>query len=251
MSQHRARAQILDLDLGNTRLKYRCAERRGSIGYDEPLPVFKHSDKPRRIRVASVLGDERNKAIAAKLRERYGCEAEFAVSEPACAGVRNGYDQPATLGVDRWLAVVAAFNRVGAALVVDLGTAATFDYVDDTGKHLGGFIVPGLQLLQQALVRNTESVHTERADPLASAANADSDASLALGSSTRAAVLNGAQVTLVRLIEAEIRRAQEKCHPDAHLLLCGGGATQIAPDLACAFEIVPDLVLDGLGFVLR
>ena len=75
-------------------------------------------------------------------------------------------------------------------------------------------------------------------------------ASLALGRSTAAAVVNGARVTLVRLIEAEFKRAQTLCHSDASLLLCGGGATEIAADLNGRFEIVPDLVLDGLGFAL-
>lgn len=232
---------ILDLDLGNSRMKYRCGSRRGATSYASPLPVFDDSAQLRRIRVSSVLGEQRNAQLSQSLTAAYGPECEFAQALRSCAGVVNGYRVPNRLGVDRWLAVVAAFNAFGPALVVDVGTAVTLDFVNDRGVHLGGYIVPGVQLLQQSLRENTQSV---RFDTPVTAVQ------LQPGTDTDAAVTHGSFVTIVRLIEAELVRARQLCHHSARLVLCGGDAAGITEHLSCPYRLVADLVLDGLGYAL-
>ena len=75
--------------------------------------------------------------------------------------VKNGYREPSSLGVDRWMVVLAAYHRCsGTALVIDLGTAITLDYIRSDGQHLGGYIVPGTHLSQRALL--TVSVSNAR-----------------------------------------------------------------------------------------
>lgn len=232
---------ILDLDFGNSRLKYRCGVHRGALGYEDPLPAVLADVSVRRIRVASVLDDQPSTKLAQRLQATYGPECEFAQSEKECGGVRNGYVDPSMLGVDRWLAVIAGYKQFGAALVVDLGTAGTFDYVTNKGKHLGGYIVPGLRSMQQSLLENTAFVRPEIAARLTD---------LGLGTDTQGAVARGAFVTIVRLIEAELVRARQLCHHSARLVLCGGDAVSIAKHLRCDYQLVPDLVLDGLEYSL-
>jgi len=241
MRQNDCDTKTLDLDLGNTRLKYRCGHQRGWIYYDGSLPNFDDANSLQRIRIASVLGCERNKEWAATLRQRFGLEGEFAKSRAQCAGVTNGYHQPAAIGVDRWLAVVAGYNKVGPAMVVDVGTATTIDFVDAQGAHLGGFIVPGRQLLQSCLLQGTEAVRIDTESKLTSTA---------IGRDTESALANGALLLLVRLIEAELVRARQLCQHSVTLLMCGGGARGVAAHLSCPFDIVPDLVLDGLDYAL-
>jgi type III pantothenate kinase len=160
----------------------------------------------------------------------------------AC-GVRNGYRDPRQLGVDRWLAVVAAFARVhGAACVVDAGTALTVDAVDDTGLHLGGYIVPGLDLMQRALTSSTGDL-AERSSVVHAAGRT------LLADNTRDAISRGCIAALGALIErAHAALSASSAAPPA-LLLTGGDAAQIEAVLDVASETVPDLVLQGLRLV--
>ena len=73
--------------------------------------------------------------------------------------MKCAYADPSRLGIDRWIAVLAAYHLApGGACVIDAGTAATFDAVDAHGRHLGGLIMPGPQLLAAALDRNTSNI---------------------------------------------------------------------------------------------
>lgn len=260
---------ILDVDLGNSALKFRCGVQRGRVDYAPTrgvgvpavvLPDLSGVDEVHRVRVASVLSPEQDAEFARLVASRWGCQCEFARSVAETAGVRNGYLKPETLGVDRWLALVAGFTQAqGAVLVVDLGTAVTLDYVDVTGQHLGGFIVPGSALMVQSLLSETAAIK------FADGAELDN---LNPGRETRDAVERGALLGLVQLIDGELERLSQLCHhnarsaagafeagnspekQDSQLLLCGGGADAVVPHLKSPFVLVPELVLDGLALVL-
>ena len=114
---------VLDIDMGNTRTKWRCGDETGALPAPQlPRPVA----VPERVRIATVLG---NRGVLARaVKARFGVDAEFASPSARLAGVRCGYDEPGQLGVDRWLAAVAAWQRVrDAVAVVSVGTAATVD----------------------------------------------------------------------------------------------------------------------------
>jgi pantothenate kinase type III len=75
-------------------------------------------------------------------------------------GVRNAYPKHNKLGVDRWLAMLAAYHYYNAPVcIVSCGSALTLDIVDSQGQHLGGMIMPGLNLMQQALSRGTANLN--------------------------------------------------------------------------------------------
>ena len=254
MDQNRINSdQILDIDLGNSAAKYRFGERAGSVAHrsdgsvdvsliDIDSTSADGAMPPRRIRLCSVLGDEQTSGFVMNAQRRWGVEAEVARSLESAGGVTSGYREAATLGVDRWLAVLAAYHRAGGAtLVVDLGTAVTLDYVNAAGKHLGGYIVPGTHLMSYSLLNDTAEIEFSKGL---------SESRLEPGCSTKEAVERGALLMLRNLIEGEVERFHELCHHDAQTILCGGGAQTIAPFLRCAFEVVPELVLDGLAVAL-
>ena len=227
---------ILDVDIGNTRTKWRFGDACGaSAGIDAPaLPAA-----PERIRIACVAGDRAQ--IAERFLTAYGVSVEFAESTSELAGVTCGYEEPARLGVDRWLACVAAWNAVeGPVVVVDLGTAATLDFVTADGRHLGGYIVPGLGLMATALARDTAGVRVA----------GDLAPELGPGRSTAQAVRRGATAMLVDFIEASVARFAKECRDAPLVALTGGDAGLLADRFTFQPRLEPDLVLDGLALAL-
>ena len=228
--------QVLDIDMGNTRTKWRCGNQTGAL----PAPGLPSLEPaPARVRVATVL---RNRAdIAMGIQQRFGVEAEFATASAYLAGVRCGYRDPRRLGIDRWLAVVAAWRRVsGAVAVVSVGTAATVDFVDANGRHEGGFIAPGWRLLGDSLGRQTADV---RPDP-------DARPRRAPGTNTQDAVAAGTFLMLLAFVDAAIADFAHRTLPPRTVFVTGGDATLVAPRLAAAACCEPNLVLDGLAIAL-
>ncbi|HID72512.1 TPA: type III pantothenate kinase, partial [Candidatus Micrarchaeota archaeon] len=162
---------ILEIDVGNTRAKWRVVDALGQAGdrghwahSKTALPAAAELDdmlgcsRCRRARVGSVAGAALNQRLQDWAATRK-LDIQFAQTSVACAGVSNSYDQPARMGVDRWLAMLAAFNHYrGNLCVIDCGTALTFDVVSAAGKHIGGLIMPGVRLQQNALREHTDKV---------------------------------------------------------------------------------------------
>jgi len=158
---------VLLVDLGNTRLKWAVLRdgRLGQVtavphaadGSDAPaLTAWEQLAVPLRVLVGSVAGPECDRALTAHSRRLWNLEPRFVRARAEALGVTNGYDSPEKLGVDRWLALLAAHaDGRGAACVVDCGTAVTIDVLDDAGRHRGGLIVPGLQLMGECLRTRT------------------------------------------------------------------------------------------------
>ena len=242
-----ARADVLDLDIGNTRTKWRCGALAGALPAPE-LPAL--AAKPRRVRIANVGGDQ--KALAVAVRRSYDVSAEFAVVTPTLGGVRCGYRQPEQLGIDRWLATVAAWRQARAAtVVVGAGTAITVDFVAADGRHLGGYIAPGLALLAAALRRGTADagIRTAAAPPGEDAPRCNgAPGTLPVGTpgrSTAEAVASGVATMLAGFVEAAVAGATE-----ADVFLTGGDAPALAAVWQRPLRQVPTLVLDGLAIAL-
>ena len=234
-SEANAHAATLDVDVGNTRTKWRHGDQTGvAAGLD--APVLSHA--PQRVRIA--CGAATISAVAKQFGEAYGVTPEFAATATSAAGVTCGYEQPASLGVDRWLAIIAAWHKApGPLMVVDLGTAATLDFVDGAGRHLGGYIVPGLGLMPVALAQGTAGVRVA----------GDLGAELDPGRNTAQAVRRGAMAMLLDFIEASCQRFEQAAGA-ATLFLTGGDAVLVAERLERDARLVPDLVLDGLPLAL-
>lgn len=244
---------ILELDIGNSRIKWRLLgtkdhllEVRGRVADPAELARAIPADLSlERLRIACVRPGEALDRVRQWALSAHGLVPEIAKVVPSCRGVRIFYGDPARLGVDRWLAMLAARSLSGGACtVIDCGTALTIDALDDTGQHLGGFIVPGLALSTRALTEHT-GIRLLGARRVAA---------LTPGHSTEDAVYNGALALLVALIErtvgGNIAAAAGEGYP---VFLTGGDASLIGASLSlagAAIRQVPDLVFDGLALAL-
>ena len=250
---------ILELDAGNTRIKWRLRQKQDSgwmtvaadsvFAQQKTPSVFielgKQLDKLPiqridRLLVASVRGEGFKPVFVSLMTEKWHLQPEFAVPSASFAGLHNGYVEPGALGVDRWLALVAAWVRSGkACCVVDCGTTITIDVVTAEGRHLGGYIVPGLHVMRDSLA------HRSRA--LSTAASAwDSPAP---GTTTLTAVHNG----LLAMALGVMRSIRQDCLAAGHQLewfSSGGDAHVLAPHLDWQYRLESDLVMEGLELVM-
>ena len=184
--------------------------------------------------LASVARDERDAALVAQLESARDIAVQRIVTESRAAGVTCAYAEPSRLGVDRWLAVIAAHEPQRPAIVIDAGTAITIDAVDGNGIHLGGLIAPGIGLMRHALYTRTDRIPDE----------GEIDTNL-LGGDTRAAVSGGTLHAAAGYIDRVVGKllvvdAGMRC------LLTGGDAERLRPLLDVATEYHPRLVLDGM-----
>jgi len=249
---------ILELDAGNTRIKWRIRQHGedgswariagGNVFAQQKTPSvfielgrqFENLQLARitRLLVASVRGEGFRNIFSALMTEKWHLQPEYAVVADMAAGVRNVYKEPSKLGVDRWLAMVAAFAQArGACCVVDCGTTITVDLVAADGQHLGGYIVPGLHLMRESLANRSRAL------------NADQMAwdSVMPGASTAAAVHNGILAMALGFLR-DIRQSENGRH--SSWFLTGGDADVLSQLMDWECKVVPDLVMDGLELTM-
>ena len=172
--------------------------------------------------LSNVAGDTVIATLSKQLRAQFAISLQVAKVSPRVGLVSCGYTSLETLGVDRWLAVLAAFEKTGrAAVVVDAGSALTVDIVNSEGVHQGGYIVPGVRLLQESLWQGTDQVKVDQYG---------SGEQPIPGVTTEQAVSHGCILMLVAFIE---RLAAER---RAELIITGGDALLIKSQLAVKAE---------------
>lgn len=195
-----------------------------------------------RILVSNVAGPELRQQLAERLPAATGADVEFAVAEARRDGLVSAYSEPGRMGVDRWLAMLGAWSRLReACLVVDVGTAMTIDVIDDEGRHLGGQIVPGLELMLSSLHRGTGELPNLRGEDAVQAG-----AKVDFGADTESAMRIGARSALIGAVLVSVERVHERL-PAARLVLTGGGAPLILDVMTAPCLHHPDLVLQGLA----
>ena len=250
----------LDLDLGNTRIKWRLSACQSTLKsdqqsacvtgvafYDEGIltavaNVTNQSGvKIGRVRIACVAGPERLEKVIAQCRHLCRREPELARVIRECAGVRAGYRDLSHLGVDRWLGLLAAYQHYqSGCVVVGCGTAVTVDLVDAMGQHLGGYIVPGFELMRGALYSNTNAVRIEQLQ-------APDD--LSPGDDTAPAVNKGLLLMIKALVDNACARLQQDQTAVA-TVLTGGDAPLLQAFFNGQCDYNEHLVLDGLAVAL-
>jgi type III pantothenate kinase len=229
------------MDVGNTRAKWRLclgAEiiEAGALGRESAAILPALAQPPSGLWVASVAGASLESAIRAEARSRWNIEPWFARSTATACGLTNSYEQPQRMGVDRWLAMLAAWQQVGNAVcVVDAGSALTIDFVSQGGEHLGGYILPGLDSMERALLQDTDRVRF---------ADAPRD-SIAPGRCTEHAVFNGLLLSQAGAVALALTRQSG----DFALLFSGGNGSALQTVLEMEGSFEPDLVLDGLALL--
>ena len=239
--------QVL-IDLGNTRWKMATASH-GLIGpvrqgsYAEPgtfsAALAEISGGAVGALLASVVDRDRTEALLALTRDVTGRTVRRVLADDPVPGIRSGYRNPAQLGVDRLLAMVAARARCSGPLcVVDAGSAVTVDFVDAEGQHLGGFILPGQRLARECLLART-SIPDQ----------AEVERGARLGRDTATAVAMGALQAVAGIIERFVCGRDALFAHGATVFLGGGDAGDLAPLMPVPCEQVEHLVLSGLAVV--
>ncbi len=234
------------LDFGNTRVKWRIESFESRV----PLSgVAAHDNVDdlmsqwssflgllNQVVITSVASKARVDGVLRIIRSRWPlAQVSYAVNSRNMVNVQLCYEDVERLGVDRALAMVAAYDKARAAcLVIDGGSALTADYVSESGEHLGGYIVPGLAMLADALTRQTDKIWFEHDVPRGSG----------LGTSTESCVQYGVN----RMFEATLRDFALKAEELGvkRMFITGGNAEDIAAVLPGACH-EPNLVLDGLA----
>jgi len=243
---------VLLVDVGNTRIKWsvlrgdrlgrqKALEHAGVTARDLKRQLFARIPGLTRVIAASVAGTRLNRMLAATCRRETGLACEFVASARNAAGLTTRYKEPWRLGVDRFMAVIAAYHmaRARGACVIDLGTAMTIDLVDTLGVHLGGAIIPGPELMVGSVLKNTAGIAKRASGSLANKSLFAQD--------TRAAIHQGARYAAAAIVDRAVSEAQRTLQRTPLVLLTGGGAVQIEPLLQCSHVSVPDLVLRGVA----
>lgn len=244
--------QILDLDMGNSRSKWILRDissgvmKRGvckNADLHGELQILKQINITR-VRVACVAGDNERKKLRELCKSLWDVQAEFAVSAISCAGLGNAYDNPEQLGVDRWLAALAAWKCANGApcLIIDAGSALTIDTIDGNGMFLGGYIIPGLVMMQQSLVSNTGKI----ASDIESRIHKNF---VKFPTNTGQAIHWGACFAVSAAVEKSVTDFL-LLWPHGRVFVTGGGGVDIAETVGLQDTYQPDLVLYGLAWVL-
>ena len=241
---------ILEVDIGNSRIKWRLRSENTVIlssvndNTHDPDSIFDLKGiQPSAIWLSTVVPSLQQK-ISQWCYRRFGIQPQCALVTRERAGVNNGYNIPSQLGMDRWLAILAAFQLVkGACVVIDCGTACTIDIVTENGQHRGGYIVPGLKMMSDALYRTTEGVKK----PL----TAHHTILTVPGKSTDEAVTAGLSAMIIGLIEYTLKEISLN-NSNISILLTGSDGEQfqqiLADRLGRKVEFYAELVLDGLQY---
>jgi type III pantothenate kinase len=245
---------ILVIDVGNTRLKWAWLDSSGL----SPQQAIVHRDVRRsvwtsvlfdqapaasRVLVCNVAGPGVATALTSLARRKFGIRPEFVTGSLRFEPLTNGYLDPELLGADRWVGLIGAWTRVRSALcVIDAGTAVKVDSVDAAGRHLGGLIVPGIQMMRESLLRGTKEIARAAEQSTPSTAGV-------LANNTIGAVSRGSVLALAGLADRAVEMIEKDTGVRPRLLITGGDGALMAGTMRLPGEVVPDLVLQGLAAI--
>ena len=244
---------ILLIDSGNTRLKwcwfdgddfplnyesagYDQLDKKGAKLFDSPGPDIEQ------VYVCNVAGETIQKQLS-EVFSRWTPPPIFLASKALENGVSNAYIKPQALGVDRWMALQGAWSLCqDAVCIVDCGTAVTVDVMNDLGQHLGGMVIPGLELMREMLLTGTDGIRfDEESGSVEGLMARDTDS----------AVIAGTLYAVVALIDRIYRDLSTEIVTTPRLLISGGDAEEIRPLLSDQASYEPMLVFQGMLTVIE
>lgn len=177
--------------------------------------------------------------LAQMARSYFQMDAMF-ISPETKTGVRVLYDNPREVGADRVVNAVAAFHKYGGpCVVVDLGTAITFDAVSPTGDYLGGVICPGISISIGALFAKTARL------PMVDFREPDK----LIGSNTVGSIQSGLYYGMIGMIDGILERLVASMGPETKAIATGGQAPLIVKGSRFLQTLDEDLTLEGLRLI--
>ena len=239
---------FLLIDIGNTKTKWMLRDNKSIYKHDSFLTEdidqehFEFDEKIRKIVISNVAGFEKEAILKIKLKN-FSCPIEFIKPDKKYKYLLNGYQEPATLGADRWLSALSVSHDIKKpAVIVSVGTAVTIDYVSydqKNNRHTfeGGVILPGLHLTKNTLSNDTADLKNGEGVfqmPPIDTANA---------------IQSGFILSVLGNIKSFFELASNQLK-DVVIILSGGDAELIHQhmdeDLKKYVSIKKDLVLEGL-----
>jgi len=190
------------------------------------------------VAIASVV-PPLNDALVSVVQECFGLTPLF-VDHTSDTGLKILYDSPSQLGADRIVDAVAAVAKYGApCIVVDFGTATTFNAVNAAHEYLGGVIAPGVMISAEALFSRTAKLpRVEIKEP-----------EKVIATSTIAAIQSGLYYGYVGLVDGVLEHMIAEMNSKPHIVATGGMASPIAGASRFIENVDPTLTLDGLRLV--
>jgi type III pantothenate kinase len=243
---------FLAIDIGNTRLKWSqySAPHPGATLLAHGAEFLENIDKlaegpwaglapPRQMLGCIVAGDAVKRRVHEQM-ELWDVAPQWVVASAAEAGLTNGYDHPTRLGADRWVAMVGARHRMLARgqtqpmVVVMVGTAVTVEAIDAHGKFLGGLILPGHGIMLRALESGTAGLHVPTGEVRLFPTN------------TSDALTSGGTYAIAGAVERMVQHVRQHCGMEPACYMTGGAGWKMAPSMSVQFELVDNLIFDGL-----
>ena len=243
---------FLAIDIGNTRLKWAlyAQPQPGATLLAQGAEFLENIDRladdswaglpaPAAMLGCAVAGDAIKRRVEEQM-ELWDVSAQWVVPSEAEAGVHNGYDYPSRLGADRWVAMIGAWHRLLARgpahpmVVVMVGTAVTVEAVDHRGNFLGGLILPGHGIMLRALESGTAGVHVPTGEVRPFPTN------------TSDALTSGGTYAIAGAVERMVQHVRAHCGADPLCFMTGGAGWKMAPSMSVQFELVDNLIFDGL-----
>jgi type III pantothenate kinase len=245
--------QQLLIDLGNTRIKWALRSDSGrSSAVIAQEQALEHSDpiwqtqfaaalaalpKPDVIALAAVAPEMIVAAASRMLEECWpDVPLKRAHSRKQLARFQSSYTQPERMGVDRFLAAVAAAQVAETRMVIGCGTALTIDLIDASGQHRGGLIAPAPETMRAAVLSRTARVHWLR-----------EGSAVDFGNNTEDALEGGVWMAAAGMVERALRKATVLLGAAPALIAHGGSAPMLAKILDMPLPIEPMLVFQGLA----
>ena len=175
-----------------------------------------------------------------RMAEVYFHRSPLFVDHTTNTGVPILYDPPSDVGADRIVDAVAAVHKYGSpCIIVDFGTATTFDAINERGEYLGGVITPGITISSDALFARTARLpRVEIKRP-----------SSVIGSSTVGSMQSGLYYGYAGLVDGILKRMREELGLKTKVIATGGLAPLIATGSDFIEEIDDTLTLEGLRLV--
>lgn len=249
---------ILTVDIGNSRIKYALWQSAEIVARDVVvyqaneitdlfdqlfLSVDSFETAPSQVFAVCVAGNEVRLALTEWIKQRWQLTVDYLETEKQYKNITNAYVDPEQHGADRWAAVIAGHQSFpdSAVCVISAGTAITFDFINKSGQHLGGYILPSYATMHTALQADTTNV----VSTLDMQFNQNNN--ISIPDNTNDAVNEG----LHKLLQAGIREfchyAQQVMAEPMQIILTGGFAKTILnyPDMP-EMHHKPDLVMQGL-----
>lgn len=248
---------LLAIDVGNTRLKWTLYDRPApgarvlahGVEFLEQIERLGESTWAQLPEPDSMLGCiVAGQAVKHRVQEQmepWALEPRWVVASEAEAGLSNGYDYPARLGADRWVAMIGARHHMlqrGAArpiLLVMVGTAVTVEAIDQHGRFLGGLILPGHGIMLRSLESGTAGLHVPTGDVCDFPTN------------TSDALTSGGTYAIAGACERMFQHLFKRCAAEPLCLMTGGAGWKMLPSMTRPFELVESMIFDGLLVVAQ